>query len=396
MTERLYYHDPTLLTFDAVVSRLEEAEGRFLVYLDRSAFYPTSGGQSHDLGMLNDIAIINVIETRDGDVAHIVENRGFDVGRKVHGIVDARRRLKNRRQHTAQHILSQLFVQRLGAETLSVHLGDDYGAIETDASTVSDAIMLEVEDQANSIVAANQPIDILFVSGDELAGLPLRKPPQREGIVRVIRIGNLDWSACGGTHCSSTAEVGIIKIIGAEKIRGHALVKFLAGEQAIEDYRIRFEVTDRLARALTCHPTDLLVKVEKLVSDNRSLRREMTQLQKELLPVRARVLTTKLIKSGRVSLVTEEVADIDSGLIGALASLVADEIGGLAILTRGERLVIAAAASTGIAADQLARELCQRKGLKGGGNARVAQLGGADPKRFTEYRDVLVSLVQNV
>jgi len=395
VTERLYYHDPSLLTFDAVVTRFEEAEGRFLVYLDRSAFYPTSGGQSHDLGSLDDIAVVDVVETGDGDVAHVIASAGLDVGDRVHGIVEARRRLKNRQQHTAQHILSQLFVQRLGAETLSVHLGNDYGAVEIEASVVSDAIVQQVENDANGIVAANQPIDILFAQGEELAGLPLRKPPQRDGLVRVIRIGNLDWSACGGTHCNSTAEVGTIKIVGAEKIRGHASVKFLVGEQANADYRMRLEITDELSKALTCHPTDLIVKVEKLVSDNKNLRRELAQLQKELLPVRARDLASRPIASGRMSLVAEEIADIDSGLIGALTSMVAQETGGLAMLISGGRMAIAAAESTGIAADQLAREFCHKVGLKGGGNSRVAQIGGADPKRFAEYRDILISLVKN-
>ncbi len=395
MTERLYYKDPSLLTFEAVVTRIRDEDGRFVVFLDRSAFYPTSGGQSHDLGTLNGIEVIEVVETDNGDVAHVVRKTAFAVGDKVSGIVDSKRRQKNRQQHTAQHILSQLFVQKLGAETASVHLGDDYGAVELDASAVDDAVVREIEDEGNALVASNLPINILFVSGAELAALPLRKQPQREGTIRVIRIGELDWSACGGTHCNFTAEVGIIKIVGVEKLRGHALVKFLSGEQALDDYRMRLDITDRLAKALTCHPTDLVGKIDKLATENKNLRKMLAQLQKEQLPDRARDLAGKRMTIGNLSLVAERVDDVDGSLIGALASSVADEIGGLAILMCEQRVVIAAAPSAGLAADQLVRELAQKIGLKGGGNARLAQLGGANLERFAEYRDILISLVQN-
>lgn len=395
MTERLYYTDPALLSFDAQITRIEQADGRTVIFLDRSAFYPTSGGQSHDLGRINDSEIIEIAETPDGEVAHVIVSGRFQAGDKVHGEVNAERRLKNRQQHTAQHILSHLFIEKLNAETVSVHLGDEYGAIELNTSSVADNQLREIEKAAAEIISANVPIAILFVSGDEIGKIPLRKPPQREGTIRVIRIGQLDWSACGGTHCCSTAEIGLIKIIGMEKLRGHALVKFLAGGQALADYSLRFDVTDSLAKSMTCHPSDLLGKVEKLVAENKQLRKDLTQAQKELLPARARELASKVVAIGSAQVVVELANGIDSGLLSSLASLVATEINGSAMLMCDGRMAIASSESSGHAADKLAREFSQKTMLKGGGNARLAQLGGGDDKKFAEYRTLFLSVVQS-
>jgi alanyl-tRNA synthetase len=395
LTERLYYTDPSLQSFDAQVTRVEDAVGRWLVYLNRSAFYPTSGGQSHDLGTINDSELIDVMETPDGDVAHVVSVGTFRIGEKVHGEVDGVRRLKNRQQHTAQHILSHLFIAQLSAETVSVHLGDDYGAIELNAAQLSDSQTRQVEQAAASVVAANYPIEIIFASGDEIATLPLRKPPQREGTIRVIRIGQLDWSACGGTHCRFTSEVGIIKITGVEKIRGHAVVRFLAGSQAAADYQLRYEVTDTLARELTCHPSDLVGKVQKLITEHKQLRKDLNQAQKELLPARAKELAAKGVTAGTVTLVAELITGIDGGLLSSLATLVATDVKGLVMLMCEGRIAIASAEASGIGADWLARELGQKAGLKGGGNARIAQLGGGDDAKFSEYRNLLLTAVQS-
>jgi len=394
LTERLYYTDPTLLSFDAQVIRVEQVNEREHIFLDRSAFYPTSGGQTYDFGRLNETDLIEVIETPDGDVAHVVHANQFRVGDRVHGQINAERRLKNRQQHTAQHILSHLFIEKMNAETVSVHLGDDYGAIELNTPAVTDSQVRDVEQAAAAVVAGNSPIEIIFVSGDEIAGLPLRKMPQREGTIRVIRIGQLDWSACGGTHCRATSEIGLIKIIGAEKIRGHALVKFLAGSQALADYNLRFSVTDSLAKSLTCHPSDLVGKVERLVTENKQLRKDLTHAQRELLPSRARELSAMAVAAGTSIVVAELVSNVDSGLLSPLATLVANEMNGVALLACEGRIVIATTEACGLAADKLAREFGQIAGLKGGGNTRVAQLGGGDDKKFLEYKAKFFSVVQ--
>ncbi len=289
--------------------------------------------------------------------------------------------MRHRRQHTAQHILSQSFIRCLSAETVSVHLGEEYGAVELNRDELSEDQLEEVERFANRIVADGLPVKILFVEGDELDRLPLRKIPHRTGPLRVIQVGEFDYSACGGTHCVNSSEVLGIKLIGTEKIRGHLLVNFLSGEQAWEDYRARFRVTSLLSQQLTCHINDLLVRFDKLTEENKQLRKEQAEAQKQLLPIKASQLASKV----KGSLVAEDIGPFDKKLIGQLAGMVASQIEGLALLLSEERLTVAAADGTKFDAGEIARRLGSECGLKGGGNARQAQLGGASPEQFSRY-----------
>ncbi len=395
MTERLYYLDPLLLDFEAkVVETGRRAEG-FWTVLDRSAFYPTSGGQSHDTGTLNGIAVVDVVESDTGDVRHLSETEIGAVGQSVLGVVDKERRLHNCQNHTAQHILSAAFDRLYHLETMSVHLGEEYGAVELNTADLSNEQIHEVESLANNIILDNVEIEIIFAESTKMAGLPLRKPPQREGKLRIMRIGQFDYVACGGTHCTSSGGVGQVKITGVEKMRGRCLIKFLAGRRALDDYAMRFEVTDQLARQLTCHPSDLPSKVTRLTADTKDLKHTLAESQKELLPIRAARLVEKRAISGVRSFVVERADGVDSQALPKLAGLVAEEIKGLAVLLADNRLALATADGSGLKAGALARQLATACGLKGGGNDRQAQLGGATPDDFETYRKTIGGLLEH-
>lgn len=392
MTERLYYRDPSLTDFDATILAVTEADGRFRTALDRSAFYPTSGGQLFDMGVINGIPVIDVID-EGATVLHISELPVGKVGEKVKGSVDRPRRMIHRQQHTAQHILSQVFIREFQMETVSVHLGDDYGAIELDSAAIDTDQLDRAERLANDIIYTNWLVQIMFVSGAELDAIPLRKIPSRDGELRVIKIGEFDYSACGGTHCNSTAEVAIVKILGWEKLRGHALVKFLAGSQALEDYRSRFTVTDSLAKALTCHPNDLPGKVDKLSTENKDQRKQMALLYKELLPLRAEALIQNAQQIGTLRYVYKAIDGMDASTAGQLASMVADKVDGLVLFVAEGKLLISVGTGSGLHAGELAKKLSATLGLKGGGNNKSAQLGGADPSKLEEYKAALLSQI---
>lgn len=392
LTDRLYYRDPTLITFEGTIVASRQAEGKYVTVLDRSAFYPTSGGQQHDLGTLNGIAIIAVVDAGD-EVQHISAEPVGEAGQKVAGEVDLQRRRKHRQQHTAQHILSQTFLRLHGYETVSVHLGDEYGAIELSTPTMEAKQAAEVEQQANEIVQSSWPVEILFLHGGEIEAIPLRKIPSREGTLRVIKIGEFDWSACGGTHCNTTAEVGVIKLIGAEKIRGRTLVKFLAGVQALEDYRLRFDVTDAVSKSLTCHVCDLPGKIGKLADENKSIRKELAGLQKELIPSRASSLAETAESIGQLKVVARVMEGMDASSAGQLSSAVADAIDGLVLLIADGKLLIHVGAGSGLRAGDLAKRLAADTGLRGGGSNQAAQLGGADSSKLDHYRTILLSLI---
>lgn len=393
MTERLYYNDSARLEFDATIVRVGEESGRSFVVLDRSAFYPTSGGQQFDTGRLNDIDIIDVTEDGDGDVRHYSEQPIGDVGMKIAGVIDRERRRRHCCLHTGQHILSHVSMHLYKLKTVSVHLGDEYGAVELEGKFPSPEELTRIETEANEIVRDAHRVTILFAEGEELAALPLRKPPQRSGKIRIVNIGDLEYSACGGTHCANSSEIGILKIIGVEKLRGHVLIKFLVGRLAFDDYSSRFEITSELARKFTCHHTDLPERIESLSSQQKDLKQELVALYKELLPIRAEELAAPAAADGSRFLCAG--SDLpDARLTSQLASLVADKIGGVVMLGQETRLVLAVAEASPFDARKLVGELAEKFGLKGGGNRQLAQLGGADAERLEEYETFVNGLLQ--
>lgn len=389
MTERLYYEDATILEFDAEVMAVERQGDRYMVALDRTAFYPTSGGQQHDLGDLNGVAVVDVVEVNDGSIAHVTEQPVGEPGAKVQGRVDARRRRQHCRQHTAQHILSQAFVRLFGYETVSVHLGEEYGAVELDTGRLDDEEFLKAEEMSNKIVRENRPVTARLVGRDEAAALPLRKVPLDKETIRVVAIEDLDWSACGGTHCRRTSEVGVIKLVGREKMRGHVLVKFLCGDQALRDYQERYQVTDELSRLLTCNVTDLPEKVSGMDTQARDLRRKLAQAWRDLLPIRADAEATRIASqpNSGVCVIEEDVPDLK--LAGELVGEVADRVRQVVLMAHSGRLLLATPAESTLHAGDLARHLAEQTGLRGGGSPRLAQLGGLEKEKLPEYRDIV-------
>lgn len=389
MTERLYYEDATILEFDAEVTAIERRGERYVVILDRSAFYPTSGGQQHDLGDINGVAVVDVVELDDGSIGHVTEQPVGEPGAQIHGRIDALRRRQHCRQHTAQHILSQAFVQLFDYETVSVHLGEEYGAVELDTGRLDDEEFLKAEEMSNEIVRENRPVTARLVGREEAAGLPLRKVPSDKETIRVVAIEDLDWSACGGTHCRRTAEVGMIKLVGREKMRGHVLVKFVCGDQALRDYQERYRVTDELSRLLTCNVADLPEKIEDLDVQSRDLRRKLAQAWRDLLPIRADAAATKITSqpNSGVCVIEEDVPDLK--LAGELVGKVADRVRQVVLMAHSGRLLLATPAEGTIHAGDLARHLAEQTGLRGGGSPRLAQLGGLEKEKLPEYRDIV-------
>ncbi len=396
MTERLYYNDPGRLEFEGTITEIGEADGRFFTVLDRSAFYPTSGGQLFDTGLLNQTKVVDVVETDDGTVRHITEEPVGKPGETVTGVVDVDRRRMHRQQHTAQHVISQAFIELYSFESVSVHLGEDYGAIELSAVSVSQEQLDRAEKRANEIIFADHPVEILFVDATEAAQLPLRKIPEREGTIRVIKIDAFDYSACGGTHCDSTAQVGLLKIVGMQKIRGHMLVNFLAGDQLLTDFSNRLEITNTLADRLTCHINDLVEKMQALDDENKSTRRELARLRKELLPSQAARLATNSWRAGSHTLVVARLDDMDAKLAGQLGTAIVEQTGGAAALLVEGRLILAVAPDKGLHAGNIIKVFAAQTGLRGGGGPSQAQVGGANPEQLANYREILEGLLREM
>jgi len=393
VTERLYYNDSGLLEFEASVVKAGSSGDNYYTVLDRSVFYPTSGGQSHDTGLINGVEIVDVIESDDGEVRHLSTRPVGSPGDRVRGKIDGGRRRRNQRMHTAQHILSQAFTRLFDAATVSVHLGEEYGAVELASTALSAEQIHHAEKLTNEIIRENLSVEIIFAEGNDVDKLPLRRIPKREGRLRVIKIGEFDYSACGGTHCSCTAEVGLLKIISVEKQRGNILVKFLSGEQSLVDYQRRFEITDKLSQTFTCNIADLPTKVSDLTSRNKSMRREITELQKQLMPIRIEQLSARAKKQGALQVVCQEVSDLDGSVANTLASKLAERISGVAIIAAQGRVIIATSKSSNLNAGELVKRLCEDTAFKGGGSERLAQVGGVSASQIAELASSLEDMI---
>jgi alanyl-tRNA synthetase len=282
-TARLYYDDPLLLDFTATVVGHGALAGAPTVLLDRSAFYPESGGQMADRGRLGGVAIADVQVDDDGLVHHLLDGAALlDVGASVTGQVDRARRRGHMALHTGQHMLSRALTDLAFAATVSARLGETTCTIDVDRETLDERLVAEAEALVNAVIDDDAPIRAFFPTPAELAALPLRRAPKVADNIRVIAIGDLDVSPCGGTHCTRTAQVGLLRVTGIERYKGKARVTFSAGPRARRELRDEAAVLRDLGAAFTCGPRDVPTAVEKL-------RRELGDAREALGHARGRL-----------------------------------------------------------------------------------------------------------
>ena len=278
MTERLYWQDPYLRQFTATIVERTAHHGRPALVLDRTAFYPTGGGQPHDRGTLNEVPVVEVIEREaDGAILHILE-RPLEA-HEVVGRIDWERRFDHMQQHTGQHILSQAFLRQAGAQTVSFHLGEEIVTIDLDRTGFSEADIEAVEELANQVVLENREVRVRFLDAETAVALGLRRPPDRRGTLRVVEIEAFDRSACGGTHVRRTGEVGPIKIVKWERRGGETRVFFLCGWRALRDHRHKHRLLRDLSAALSVGAEGLPEAVAALQRDLKEARKALAVLQ---------------------------------------------------------------------------------------------------------------------
>jgi len=375
MTKRLYFEDPYRTEFEARVLDRRTAGGRPALVLDQTCFYPESGGQPFDLGTLNGVEVVDVVE--DGEaILHVLKNQVE--ADAVKGRIEWKRRFDHMQQHTGQHILSQAFVEVLKGETKSFHLGGDSSTLEIGIGTVSDESLERVEGRANQVVFEDRPVKTRFVPPDRIAEVPLRRPPKVEGVIRVVEVEGFDWSACGGTHVGRTGEIGLIKVIGWERIRGNLRFSFVCGARALAEFQARNRVVRDLAGKFNIQAGDVPVFVERLGAEAKESKRRLKKLEEALAGYEAGELVAKA--EGR--LVKSVLAERGPDAARALA---------LAVIRKGEfialigarsesrsHLVMARSESIGVDLRPLAAELASLMNGKGGGSPSLVEIAG-DP-----------------
>ncbi len=278
-TKRLYYDDPYRLEFEAEAVERAEHEGRPAVVLDRTAFYPESGGQPWDKGTLNGVEVVKVVEV-DGAILHVTAAEV--AGPAVHGVVDWPTRFDHMQQHTGQHVLSQAFWELLKGETRSFHMGPEVSTLEIGLPSIGEHDADRVEDRANAVVWEDREVKTYFVPEERIHEVPLRRPPKKTGLLRVVEVDGFDYSACGGTHVRRTGEIGPIKLGPIEKIRGNLRFDFLCGGRALADYRVKDRNVRRIASGLSSAAKDTAAAVDKLSAEHKALRKRARRLEERV------------------------------------------------------------------------------------------------------------------
>jgi alanyl-tRNA synthetase len=379
MTERLYYSDSYTRLFNArILERLIYNNHPALV-LDKTFFYPTSGGQPNDRGTINQAPVIDVI-VRESDQAilHILDREADDSGDAA-GALEWSRRFDHMQQHTGQHILSQAFIRTAHAETIGFHLGDSL-TIDLAVEKLSPDSLDQAENLANRVVIDNVPVRAWFPTDEELKDIPLRKAPEIDGRLRIVAIGDFDFTACGGTHVAHSGEVGLIKIIKVERAKKMMRVEFMCGARALRDYRRKNAILNQLAADFTCGVFEIDQSVAKLRSESQAVNKELKEARERLVEYDAHELIAALPDTWGNRLIKRVWANRDMNELRKLAMRLTDEPKVIVLLgSSGAKANLVFARSGDVDQDMKALLFAALKVIgseKGGGDSRLAQGGG--------------------
>ena len=381
MTDRLYYDNAYLTSFSARVTAVREKDGKMEIALDRSAFYPTSGGQPFDTGMIGAARVLDVNVDHDGEVWHLIEGE-VNAGDEVNCEIDWPRRFDHMQQHAGEHMLAGAVYRHFGGNTIGLHLGAEISTIDVtmpDGSTHLTPEQIELlEMDVNEQIQADVPVRCWFPDEEELNALPLRKPPTVKEHVRIVAIGDKEMVACGGTHPSTAGQIGMVKIVDARPAKGKMRLGFICGMRAFRDYQKRMIVSDRAAEMFSTKVENLPDAVAKMQENIVSLQRELNSMRREqalreidgLMKNAAEMDGAKVAAGTLPSLTPDALRELASGLIeqsGVIALLASPKESG------GYLTLFARSQDVKYDVGKLLREASSSCGGKGGGKPDFAQ-----------------------
>jgi alanyl-tRNA synthetase len=391
LTERLYYTDSFIHEFEArVVAVSDEA-----VTLDRSAFYPTSGGQVFDTGWLevNGSARVRVKDVTEneqtGEVLHIVEGaQALQPDAVVRGMIDAERRLDHMQQHTGQHVLSAAFEKLYGFATVSFHMGEEICTIDLATEAITAKQLQAAETLANRVIAEDHAVEIRFATPDEARSMGVRKiPPAERAKLRLIDVRDFDLNACGGTHVRSTGQIGCVLLRKTEKVKQGVRVEFVCGLRAVRTARRDFDTLTDVAAVFSTHIWDVPQQVRKSLDEIKAAQKAQHRLLEEVAELRAQQMLQSAQERGGNKLVMHFFAECDLGFIKMLAQKLTKPGNAVALLgCGGQQPSLVFAQTPGLPNDMgaLMKQTVQELGTRGGGNRDMAQGGAPDSARAEE------------
>lgn len=405
VTERLYYKDSHLIEFEArVVDQSERVSGWTAITLDRTAFYPTGGGQPSDTGTIGTARVVECIDDEDNGVLHVIQGRAPEIGATVKGRVDWTRRLDHMQQHTGQHILSQALVTLFNAPTRSFRVLEESCEIDVALQHPTTDIIERAVELANNVIWEDRAITISEVTAEEAADLPLRKEPARAGDLRVIEIEGFDLTPCGGTHAYRTGEVGIIVVRHWERAKGLTRIEFLAGNRALVDYRRANATARTIASLFSAGREDAASLAVRMVEENKDLHRRVRTLEEIATRVEAEELLSAIDQKAGADqpsrVVTKIFDDRDAESLKQLALALISHDNVIALLgsrdKEAARLVFARSADATGDMNALMREACAMLEGRGGGKPDMAQGGGKNVSRLEDALAQALSGIRGV
>ena len=399
VTERLYYSDSHLIEFEArVVDVTERVSGWTAIVLNRTAFYPTGGGQPSDTGTLNGMRVVECIDDGDRGVLHVVQGTTPARDAIVHGRVDWPRRLDHIQQHTGQHILSQAFVTLFKAPTRGFRVLESSCEIDVELQEPSTEKIERAVELANNVIWEDRAITISNVTSEQASELSLRKEPSRDGELRLIEIEGFDLTPCGGTHAYRTGEVGMIVVRSWERAKGLTRIDFVAGTRALADYRKANRSAREVAALFSSARDDIPHLAAQALEENKELHRRVRMLGEIAAEVEAqKLLSSAQVVSGEVRVVTSIFDARDAESLKKLAQALIANPGTVALLGSRDndtaRMVFARSADAPGDMNSLMRDACAMLDGRGGGKPDLAQGGGKRVDRLEEIIALLASKI---
>ncbi|MGG4345712.1 alanyl-tRNA editing protein [Paenibacillus lautus] len=383
MTKKLYYESAYIREWETQITRkLEREDGTYLV-MEETAFYPHGGGQPCDLGWIDNIPVLDVVQ-EEGEILHRVER--LPEKEEVSCRLDWNRRFDHMQHHSGQHLLSAMCLEVCQAETLSFHLGQDYATIDIARSDLSQAQLMMLELEVNDQIYLNRKVTNYFVSREQAAALPLVKQPKVSDDIRIVEIDGIEYNACGGTHISATGEIGMIKLLRAEKQKGHMRIYFKCGYRALREFNAGMEILGSLSARFNTAKEEILDRIAKWDQEQKQLQAELNTLKAE----NDAYLVGKLLADRQGNLIRHAFGDKALKDMQNLAAKITGEadIIVLFVSNADHKVVLAQGGASGLACGAFFKQhLADYRG-KGGGNDKIAQAGfatGEDAMAFYHF-----------
>ena len=383
LTEKLFYSEPKTFEWSTEITSLHERNNKIIVTLAETAFYPTGGGQPHDIGYVDSIKVLDVFEENDV-IYHTLETE--PINKMVRCKINENRRIDHTQHHTGQHLLSAVCIELYDAHTLSFHLGEVTVTIDLDVPELSDNQLKAIEERANQYIYENKKVKTYIVKESDLSNIPLRKIPDVTGDIRIVEIEGLDYSACCGTHVERTAEIGLIKLIKTEKQRGKTRLHFLCGFRAIQDYQEKHDILAVLTKSLSTSKEEILSRIEKMENEKKDIHRKLDVILSE----NAKYLAEQILKSNQEPIITEIFPDKTIQEIQVLSRQLIANTDKIIVLASSpdKRCLILHNGENEFHCGQFVKENMSSYNGKGGGsnhNAQITFTSHADMASFLKY-----------